>query len=130
MKHAIGATLIVAFLAAFGPSVDAAVDDYSFELQSAPVPADHDAVIAVRLLNKATGKPVADAVIFQTRFDMSPESMGEMTGTVTPLPAEEAGVYRFRVNPSMAGKWALKLAAKVPGAQETVRGDVIVTATR
>jgi hypothetical protein len=29
----------------------------------------------------------------------------------------------------MGGRWALKLAAKVPGEQETVRGEVVVAAS-
>ncbi len=34
--------------------------------------------LAVRLIDKRTGKPVAGAVVFRTRLDMSPDSMGEM----------------------------------------------------
>lgn len=129
MKNALGAALVATALLMFGaPAGFAASAEYAFEAQAAQVPADKDAVVEVRLVNKATGKPVADAVIFQTRLDMSPDSMGEMTGAVTPLPASEPGVYRFRVTVGMAGRWALKMAAKVPGEQDTVRGDVIVTA--
>jgi hypothetical protein len=130
MKHAVGATLLAASLLVSGASAAlAAAADFSFEAKAAQVPADKAAVVEVRLVNKLTGKPVPDAVIFQTRLDMSPDSMGEMTGAVTPLPGSEPGVYRFQVTVGMAGRWALKLAAKVPGEQETVRGDVIVTAT-
>lgn len=130
MKHRIGAALVAASLLAFGASTAlAAAADYAFEAPAAQVPAGKEAVVAVRLMNKASGQPVPNAVIFQTRLDMSPDSMAEMTGAVTPLPAGAPGVYRFRVTPGMAGMWALKIVAKVPGEQETVRGDVIVTAT-
>lgn len=130
MKHAVGAALLAASLLTFGASAAlAAATDYSFEAKAAQVPAEKEAVVEVRLVNKATGKPVPNAVIFQTRLDMSPDSMGEMTGAATPLTATEPGVYRFRVTVGMAGRWALKMAAKVPGEQDTVRGDVIVTAT-
>jgi hypothetical protein len=131
MKYAFAAALLAVTLAALGPSAAlAAADDYAFEATTAKVSANREAVVAVRLVNRSTGKPVPNAVIFQTRLDMSPDSMGEMTGAVTPLPATEPGVYRFRVNVGMAGRWALKMAAKVPGEQDTVRGDVIVTATQ
>src|SRR5207244_8963481 len=36
-----------------------------------------DVVVSVRLKHKATGKPVTDAVIVQTRIDMSPDAMGD-----------------------------------------------------
>jgi hypothetical protein len=107
----------------------ASAADYVFKAETASITSGADAVIGVRLLNKASGKPVANAVIFQTRLDMSPDGMGEMTGKVTPLPSEEPGVYRFQAVVGMAGQWSLKLAAKVPGEQETVRGEVVVKAT-
>jgi YtkA-like len=67
-------------------------------------------------------------VIFRSRLDMSPEEMGDMTGAVVSEPSSEPGVYRFKAQPTMAGKWALKLMAKVPGESETVEGSVIVMA--
>lgn len=100
--------------------------DYAFETTTPQVAAANDAVIAVRLVNKVSGKPVANAVIFQTQLDMSPDGMADMTGAVTPLPAKEPDIYRFKAGLGMAGHWALKLAAKVPGEQETVRGQVLV----
>lgn len=130
MKRFVGAAIVGVCLIAFGPmAANAAADDYAFEAQQAQVPAGNDAVVSVQLVNTATGKPVGGAVIFQTRLDMSPDNMAAMTAAATPLPPDEPGVYRFRVKLGMAGKWALKLAAKVPGEQETVHGDVIVTAT-
>ena len=80
------------------------------------------------LSKRTDGKPVADAVIFRSRLDMSPEEMGDMTGKLTAGPSSEPGLYRFKAEPTMAGKWALKLMAKVPGESETVEGTIIVTA--
>lgn len=131
MKHLAATAIIAVSLVAFAPSAAiAAADNYAFEAQQAQVPAGNDAVISVQLVNTATGKPVGGAVIFQTRLDMSPDNMAAMTAAATPLPPDEPGVYRFQVNLGMAGQWALKLAAKVPGEPETVHGDVIVTATK
>jgi hypothetical protein len=84
--------------------------------------------VAVRLIHKNDGKPVANAVIFRSRLDMSPEEMGDMTAKLTAGPSDEPGLYRFKAEPTMAGKWALKLMAKVPGESETVEGTIIVTA--
>ena len=84
--------------------------------------------VAVRLVQKSDGKPVANAVIFRSRLDMSPEEMGDMTAKLTAEPSSEPGVYRFKAEPTMAGRWALKLMAKVPGESETVEGTVIITA--
>jgi len=41
------------------------------------------------------------------------------------MPAK-GGAYIFEVEPGMAGTWALHLAAKVQGEQETIRGTVNV----
>jgi hypothetical protein len=130
MQRMLGALLIAAtlFLGA-SRHAGAAAEDYAFEAATAKVKQGNDAIVGVRLLNKASGKPVANAVIFQTRLDMSPENMGSMTSKVTPVASVVPGVYRFKLDLSMAGRWALKLAAKVPGEQETVRGEVVVVAT-
>ena len=109
-------------------SVLAAAADYAFKAVSEPVEAGDGAVIAVRLINKKTGKPVENAVIFQTRLDMSPDGMGGMTSPVTALGQSEPGVYRFKADLTMAGRWALSLAAKVPGEQETIRETVVIVA--
>lgn len=131
MQQLIGALLVAAALA-FGSSHGAlaAAADFAFEAVTARVPPADNAIIDVRLVNKATGKAVSDAVIFQTRLDMSPDQMPEMATAVAPLPASEPGVYRFKADLDMAGRWALKLAAKVPGEQETVRGEVLIIAAK
>lgn len=106
----------------------AGASDYEFQLVASEVKASANAPLAVRLIHKPTNKPVSGAVLFRTRLDMSPEDMGDMTGALAPDVAAEPGVYAFKADLSMAGKWALKLKAKVPGESETVEGTVIVTA--
>src|SRR3954454_7491369 len=102
----------------------AGANNYVFEPVKAEVEKVDDVVIAVRLKHKATGKPVADAVIVQTRIDMGPEGMGEMTSKLTPVPSNEPGVYAFKTELSMAGRWLLNIAAKVQGEPETVVGKI------
>jgi hypothetical protein len=56
---------------------------------------------------------------------MSPDTMDEMTAKLAAAPLSESGVYRFKADFTMAGRWALKLQAKVPGESETVEGTVV-----
>jgi hypothetical protein len=89
-----------------------------------------DVTVAVRLTDRRTGKPVSDAVIFKTRVDMAPDGMAEMESVVTPLPSKEPGIYAFKTDMPMAGRYQITLSAKVQGEPETVVGNVIVTATK
>jgi len=122
---ALAATMILAGSAAF-----AAAGDYAFEPVNAEMKKGEDVTVAVRLLNKATGKPVADAVIIRTRVDMAPDGMAEMESAVGPLPAKEPGVYAFKTDLPMAGRYQISLFAKVQGEAETVAGKVVIKATK
>jgi hypothetical protein len=131
MRLAFGAFLLGATLAMTGADLALAVpQDYVFEAVQSEVQKSANAIISIRLVNKVSRKPVTDAVILQTRLDMSPDDMADMTTKVAPLAPGEPGVYRFQADLRTGGRWALKLAAKVPGEQETVRGEVVVTATK
>src|SRR5664280_3256605 len=99
--------------------------DYAFEPVAAELKKGDDVVVAVRLLHKPTGKPVADAVIVRTRVDMAPDGMADMASPVAALPAAEPGVYAFKTDLPMAGRYLLSVAAKVQGEPETVIGKVI-----
>ncbi|MFM9863042.1 MAG: FixH family protein [Micropepsaceae bacterium] len=105
-----------------------ATPSYTFSAITQEVAMDGDAVVDVRLIHKATGKPVENAVIFDKRFDMGPDGMGGMAAPVEAQGSPEPGVYRFKVAPTMEGRWALTLNAKVQGVAETITGSVVVTA--
>ena len=75
-------------------------------------------------------KPVADAVIVRTRVDMAPDGMADMVSPVAQLPATEPGVYSFKTDLPMAGRYLVSIAAKVQGEVETVVGKVIVKAVK
>jgi YtkA-like len=111
-------------------SAFAGANDYVFEPVKAEVKKGDDVVVAVRLKHKATDKPVADAVIVQTRIDMGPDGMGDMVSPLAPVPSNEPGVYAFKTELSMAGRWLLSIAAKVQGEPETVVGKITFRATR
>jgi YtkA-like len=107
----------------------AGANDYAFEPVKAELKKGDDVVVSVRLKHKATGKPVTDAVIVQTRIDMGPDGMGEMASPLTPVPSNEPGVYSFKTDLSMQGRWLLSIAAKVQGEPQTVVGKIIFRAT-
>ena len=104
------------------------IKDYEFRLVEPTVKAGPDKIITVRLVNKTTGKPVPDAVIFATRLDMAPDGMQEMATKITPVPGAEPGIYRFKATFGMAGRWQLSLGAKVQGETGTVEGKLVITA--
>jgi hypothetical protein len=124
------ATAAFAILANLTLPAFAGANDYVFEPLRAEIKKGDDVVVSVRLKHKATGKPVADAVIVQTRIDMSPDAMGEMTSPVSAVPSSEPGVYSFKTDLSMAGRWLLSIAAKVQGEADTVVGKITFRATR
>jgi hypothetical protein len=125
--------LTSAFAVAIGLTSAAAladVKDYAFESVAAEFKKGDDVVVAVRLLHKPTGKPVADAVIVRTRVDMAPDGMADMVSPVAPMPASEPGVYAFKTDLPMAGRYLLSVAAKVQGEPETVVGKIILKAVK
>ena len=114
-RHFFAAAGVIATLwAAPASPLFAGVQDYEFRLVQNEAKKG-DAIVAVRLVNKRTGKPVPDAVIAAKRIDMAPDGMTDMAGRIEQLPSTEPGVYRFRANLSMQGSWQLSLAAKVQG---------------
>jgi len=112
-----------------GPAF-AGANDYVFEPVKAEVKKGDGVVVAVRLKNKTTGKPVTDAVIAQSRIDMGPDGMAEMASPLAPVPSSEPGVYSFKTELAMEGRWLLSIAAKVQGEPETVVGKITFQATR
>jgi YtkA-like len=104
----------------------AGVQDYEFQIVQGEVKRGDGAIIAVRLVNKGSGKPVPDAVISAKRIDMTPDGMADMAGRIEQLPSNEPGVYRFKANLSMQGSWQLSLAAKVQGENGTVESKLVI----
>jgi hypothetical protein len=60
---------------------------------------------------------------------MAPDAMAEMVSPLEQLPATEPGVYRFKTNLSMEGRWQLSLGAKVQGETGTVESKLVIKAT-
>lgn len=108
--------------------VFAGAADYDFQPIKTELPTGPESEFAVKIVDKRTGKPVPDAVIFSTRLDMAPDGMEMMRSTLDPLPSSEPGVYKFKLNLSMAGGWRLLIAAKIQGEEETAKGEIILKA--
>jgi hypothetical protein len=104
------------------------IKNYEFKLVEPTVKAGPDRTIAVRLVDKTTGKPVPDAVIFATRLDMAPDAMQEMVTKIEPVPGAEPGTYKFKATFGMAGRWQLSLGAKVQGETGTVENKLVIQA--
>ncbi|CUX02019.1 conserved exported hypothetical protein [Agrobacterium genomosp. 2 str. CFBP 5494] len=124
-----GAMLLAGVLIAGSATVTlAASQDYEFQPVSTDVKQGQGSLVSVRLIDKRTGKPVPDAVIFTTRMDMAPEGMEMMTTPVEAATSTEPGVYAFKTDFTMAGGWRFKLAAKIQGEPDTVQGELVLKA--
>jgi hypothetical protein len=104
------------------------VKDYEFQLVQSEMKKGDGAIVTVRLVNKKSGKPVPDAVIFAKRIDMAPDAMQEMAAPLEQLPSTEPGVYRFKTDLMMQGRWQLSLGAKVQGEEGTVEAKLVLKA--
>jgi hypothetical protein len=127
-RRATAAALTATIL--FGAASSAAyaeIRDYEFRLVKAEMKKGN-AELAVRLVNKKSGKAVPDAVIFAKRIDMAPDGMEMMASPIEQLPSTEPGVYRFKTNLSMQGRWQLSLGAKVQGEDGSVESKLVVKA--
>jgi hypothetical protein len=122
---AVGAAVLIAMGARAPAHAD--VKDYEFQLVNKEVKAGN-AVIAVKLVHKPSGRAIPDAVIFAKRIDMGPDNMASMQASLEPMTGAEPGVYQFKTNLDMAGRWALTLGAKVQGENGTVQSKLIVNA--
>ena len=126
LVRTLGAALLGIALA--GPA-KADPKDYEFQLVQREMKVG-EAVVAVRLVDKRSGKPVPDAVIFAKRIDMAPDGMATMDSPIEQAPSTEPGVYQFKTRLTMAGGWQLSLGAKVQGEEGTVESKLVLKATK
>ena len=110
-----GAAALTAAIALVNFAAIAGAGDYTFDPVAPEMKKGDDVTVAVRLTDRRT---------------MAPDGMAEMESVVTPLPSKEPGIYAFKTDMPMAGRYQITLSAKVQGEPETVVGNVIVTATK
>ena len=60
--------------------------DRDMEVEIPGIPAKNGVVVAVTLIDKRSGKPVPDAVIFAQRIDMAPDGMEMMASPIETMP--------------------------------------------
>jgi len=128
MKRAAAAALAALLSMAALSTARADITDYEFRLVQTGVKQGNGAIVALRLVDKRSGKAVPDAVIFATRIDMAPDGMETMTAPIEALPSTEPGVYRFKTNLTMAGGWRLSLGAKIQGETGTIENKLVLKA--
>ncbi|WP_011578676.1 FixH family protein [Chelativorans multitrophicus] len=128
MKRTASAVLIGLAVAGLSSNAWAGIQDYEFQLVQPEIKQGNAAVIAVRLVDKRSGKAVPDAVIFAQRVDMAPDGMEMMAAPIEAMPSTEPGVYRFKAQISMVGGWRLSLGAKVQGETGTLENKLVFKA--
>jgi hypothetical protein len=127
MTRFVRATAAIALLwSALASPLHAGVQDYEFQLVQSEAKKGNGTVVSVRLVDRRSGKAVPDAVISAKRIDMAPDGMADMAGKIEQVPSTEPGVYRFKANLSMEGRWQLSLAAKVQGEVGTVESRLVL----
>ena len=119
------ASVAMALLA--GPAL-ADPKDYRFEPVSDQIAVSPTAPVAVKLIHLPDGKPVAGAIIFQSRLEMPMKNMAPMATKITAQPGDGAGIYPFTADVSMAGPWVLVLAAKVQGETANITASIPLNA--
>jgi hypothetical protein len=124
MKRAAAAALISLACTGITSQAWAEIGDYEFQLVQTEIKKGDGAIVAVRLVDKRSGKVVPGAVIFAKRVDMAPDGMAEMAEPIEQLPSTEPGVYRFKTALVMAGGWRLSLGAKVQGERVTLENKL------
>lgn len=115
-------------LAAVSLPALADIKDYEFRLVQSELKQGNGVTVTVQLVDKRSGKPVPDAVIFAQRIDMAPDGMETMASPIEAMPSTEPGTYRFKTNLTMAGGWRLSLGAKVQGETGTLENRLILKA--
>lgn len=127
-KRAVTAALAAALFVSALSTARADIADYEFRLVQADLKQGDGVTVSVQLVDKRTGKAVPDAVIFATRIDMAPDGMPTMTAPIEALTSTESGIYRFKTNLTMEGRWQLSLGAKIQGETGTLQNKLVLRA--
>ena len=127
-KRPVAAVLAAVISLAPISTARADITDYEFRLVEANVKQGNGAIVTVRLVDKRSANAVPNAVIFAIRIDMAPDGMPTMTAPIEALPSTEPGVYRFKTNLVMAGRWQLSLGAKIQDEIGTIENKLILKA--
>ncbi len=128
LKSIFSGALMILLLSGFSLSTFGNPDNYIFELIDDEVPVGNRIEFSVRILHKATGEPVTDAMIFADRIDMTPDGKPNRSTELAALSSDTPGIYRYRANMVEAGNWQLTLMTMIPGAPGMIEGKMILKA--
>jgi hypothetical protein len=120
----VGVAVWGALMLATATLTTAAPNDFRFEAVEVQTSEPGKTTVVVRLVHVQDKKPIEGAVILESKTDMGPSGMGEMSGKVTATASDQSGLYRFFIETGMAGKWELILTAKVQGKAGPVTGKI------
>jgi len=96
-----------------GATALAAPKDYAFKPMNATVSKGDGVVVSV-----------VGAEVVKSEISMAPDGMEDMKSPVTPLPSTEPGVYSFKTDLTMQGRWLLTISAKVPNEPTHIAGKI------
>jgi len=130
ISQAFAAALGLALSVSSASQAKAEPRNYEFRLVRSELKKGDGAIIELRLIDKRTGRSAPDAVIFVKRIDMAPDGMAMMASPLEAMPASEPGIYRFKTDLPMEGRWQLSLGAKVQGETGTVESKLILRAVK
>ena len=116
------------FLIATTTLTVAAPDGYRFEAIEVQSSEPGKTIVMVRLLDVSEKKSVDGAAIIESKTNMGPSGMAEMSGKVSVLTSDRPGLYRFSIETGMAGKWELILTAKLQGEDAPITGKIVYDA--
>lgn len=103
-------------------------DTPGWQAVSADVGVGNKIRLEVRLKGVTSPPDPKDISLTSARLDMEPDGMAAMTATVNAVASDRPGVLAFESDLTMAGRWALRLATRVPGLAEPVNGSVVFNA--
>lgn len=115
--------IAAALLTAFGAVAQTPPARYRFQAVGESTPRGVGVTLQVRATDLA-GQPKAGISFADPRIDHAPDGAASASFPVFPLPPREAGLYEFRATVPVAGYWALRLQAKVPGEPQPVFASV------
>lgn len=105
----------------------AAPTDYRFEAVTDTVERGVGVPLRVRALNSATGQATPGLEIRDARVDRSLD--GQVGGSHPTFfaPSLDYGIYSFRADLPVDGRWALIFTARIPGEPQPVTANVVFT---
>jgi predicted metal-binding membrane protein len=105
-----------------------APNDYRFETIEVQPSGPGKTTVTVRLLHVPDKKPVDEATIIESKTNMGPSGMAEMSGKVSVLTSNQPGLYRFSIETGMAGKWELLLTVRRHREAAPITGSIVYEA--